>query len=124
MTSRFLNIRNIFILILSVLIIISFFTLIFKKEYKVPVIKNIDQFAFNDSIIYVRYYKDDNGPGIETRLKGYDTSFCFSGRSDEKNTFYFEFAKKGDVIVKEKNANVFFIKRNDITISFILSKCN
>jgi hypothetical protein len=90
----------------------------------VAVIKNIDELTFNDSIIYVRYYKDDYGPRIETRLKGYDTSFCFSGRNDEMNLLYFDYAKKGDIIVKKRNATVFYIKRNDTTISFTLSKCN
>jgi len=39
------------------------------------------------------------------------------------NLLYFDFAKKGDIIIKKKDADSFYIKRNDSTIGFVLSKC-
>ena len=118
-----MKIKDILILLLGTIIAISTFTLIFKKKYIVVVIKNIDALTFNDSVVYVRTYKDAYGPGVETRLKNHDTPYCFSGRNEKMNLLYFDFAKKGDIIIKKKDADSFYIKRNDSTIGFVLSKC-
>ena len=118
-----MKIKNILIVLFVIVCVISIFGVIFKKEYKVVFTKDVDSITFNDSIIYVRYYKDDYGPGIETRVKNFDTSFCFSGINHKLNLLYFDYAKKGDVILKEKNSDSFYIKRNDTILGFILFKC-
>lgn len=118
-----MKIKNILIALFVLVAIVSLFTVVFKKEYKVVVKKDIDAIALNDSIIYVRYYKDDYGPGIETRVKKSDTPFCFSGINHKLNLLYFDYAKKGDVIIKNKNSDSFYIKRNGTTLGFILARC-
>ena len=123
MINNDMKVKSLFILLLIIAVVISFFTLIFEKEHKVSVIKNIDAFIFNDSIVFVHYYKDDYGPGVETRLKNFDTSFCFSGRNEKVNLLYLDYAKKGDIIIKEKNADTFYVNRNDSTVKFVLSRC-
>jgi secreted Zn-dependent insulinase-like peptidase len=116
--------KNILVLILGILITISILTTVFKKEYKVLVLTEIHSLAFNDTIVSVNYFKDDYGSGIETKLKNHDTAFCFSGFSEKLHSIYLDFAKKGDLIIKEKNVDSFFIKRNDSLISFTLSECH
>lgn len=118
-----MKIKNILIVLFVIISVVSLFTVVFKKGYKVVVIKDIDTLTLNDSIIYVRYYKDDYGPGIETRVKNLDTPFCFSGINHKLNLLYFDYAKKGDIIIKEKSSDSFYIKRNNTTLGFVLVKC-
>lgn len=115
--------KDILITLLGIIIAISALTLIFKKKFKAQVVSNIDSITLRGSIIYVSSFKDDYGSGIKTKIQNYDTSFCFSGFSSALNMSYPEFAKKGDIIVKDKNANVFYLIRNDSTFSFVLSRC-
>ena len=118
-----MKIKKFLVGLLAIVFAISFVTMLFRKEYKLVIIKDIDAINLNDSIIYVRLYKDDNGPGVETKIKNFDTPFCFSGINHKLNLFYFDYAKKGDVIFKAKNSDSFSIKRSDTTIVFLLHKC-
>lgn len=118
-----MKVKNILLVIFIAVITISAFSMFFSKDYKVRVIKNIDTFAFNDTILYVHDYKDSDGPGVQTTLKNYDTSFCFSGYNKPLHEYYFTFAKKGDVLIKKKNADSFYIKRGDSIIGFALGRC-
>jgi len=118
-----MKIKNYLIILLSVIIIISALTTIFRKKYKVVIINDLNPFAFSDSITFVSYSKDDDGSGIETKVKNYDTPFCFSGFNAKLHLSYPEYARKGDIILKKKNADTFYIKRNNDTINFVMSKC-
>ena len=116
--------KNILLFIFAAFVLIAILTIFLKKDYKRTVIKDINNFSWNDTIMYVRDYKDDQGLIIETRLQNFDTPFCFSGINNKLNILYLDYAKKGDIIIKPKNSDSFSIKKKDTILSFLLSKCN
>ena len=118
-----MKLKDKLIIVLGTLIILATLTTIFKKKNTIVIKKNIDDLTFNDTITRINYYKDDEGSGIETRIKNNDTGFCFSGYNYTFNIVYPAYAKKGDIILKKKYADTFYIKRGKDTINFVLSKC-
>ena len=105
-------------------IVVGMLTTLFKKEYKALVISEIQERSFYDTIISVWYYKDDSGPGTATLLNTNDTPFCFTGTShDTFNRLYLGFAKKGDILIKNRFSDTFQIKRADSVFTFDLTTC-
>lgn len=115
--------REIIKAIIVVVVIIGIIMTLFRKENIKNVITGVFEKELDDTIEAVYYYRDDNGPGIATWIKGVDTPYCFNGKNYELNIFYFEYAKEGDVIVKEKSSNVFYVKRDSSLVSFELFEC-
>jgi len=45
------------------------------------------------------------------------------GKNYELNILYYGYAKEGDVIVKKKRSNVFYVKRDGRLVTFELFEC-
>jgi len=115
--------REILIFFLSLLVILGTLISFFKKENRAIVITNIFDRSFAGIIESVHYYKDDFGPGIESKIKNFDTVFCFNGINSQHKVWYHDFATKGDSIYKKSLSDSFFIKRKDSIYSFKLIEC-
>jgi hypothetical protein len=117
-----MRVRHILFLLFISVIVIGMFSMIFKKNYVVNVIRNVRPMSFNDTIQWVYDYKDALGPGIETKFSNRDTPYRFSGYNSQLNELYFTFAKKGDFLTKAKDSDFFFIRRKDTLVRFDLGE--
>src|SRR6266496_5954284 len=99
------TIKEILIFSLILIITLSFLISFFKKENREVVITDIFNRSFAGIIESVHYYKDDFGPGIESKIKNFDTMFCFNGINSQHKVWYHDFVIKGDFIYKKTSSD-------------------
>ena len=118
-----MKIKRVLLFVFIGFVVFSAGSAIFHKPYYANVIKGVYALSFRDTIQWVRYYKDDLGPGVETKFQHRDTPYCFSGSSTMVKDVYFDFARNGDVLLKARNTDTFYVVRGGNNFSFILSEC-